>query len=281
MRWLLLAMLLVPFAADARPKRQQADAKGGSGPKGKGGACGAKVFPLVAGNQWTYVAIPSPTPPTDQIKRLSPTQPKNITVTIKTVESKAGEWVATLEEKLTIDRTKDEKKPLVEEYTYTTTINCSDKKFNISPNSFFFAGEPGGYLGLEIDKLDRTRGTSWALTKGAIGEAVWREDLVMHWKRKPFEGSDAKLGSGKIEIERQFTPQDPEPVSTKPGMYKAEKVGLITTGRVVLEGASPNFKPAELPANWVSTLWIADGVGVVQTLNSYAHMYQLTAVTLK
>jgi len=282
MRWLLVATLLIPFAADARPKRPLPEPKGGAGPKGKaGGACGAKVMPLVAGNQWTYVAIPAPQPPTDQIKRLSPTQPKTIQVTVKTVEAKGGEYVATLEEKLTIDRTKDEKKPQVEEYTYTSTINCTDKKFNISPNSFFFAGEPGGYLGLEIDKLDRVKGTSWQLTKGSIGEAGWGEDLVMHWKRLPVEGSDAKLGSGKIELERRFTPQDPEPVSTKPGKYNAEKVGLITTGRVTLEGGSPNAKPMELPAGWFNTLWIAENVGVVQVLNNFSHMYQLTAVTLK
>jgi len=37
----------------------------------------------------------------------------------------------------------------------------------------------------------------------------------------------------------------------------------------------------ELPAAWVSTLWLAEGAGVVQTLNPYMHMYQLSAVTLK
>ena len=37
----------------------------------------------------------------------------------------------------------------------------------------------------------------------------------------------------------------------------------------------------ELPADWMTTLWLADGVGLVQSLNSYAHMYQLTESTLK
>ena len=37
----------------------------------------------------------------------------------------------------------------------------------------------------------------------------------------------------------------------------------------------------ELPANWINQLWIVDDVGVVQTLNSYAHMYQLVDAQLK
>ena len=41
------------------------------------------------------------------------------------------------------------------------------------------------------------------------------------------------------------------------------------------------MKPMELPANWISQLWLADGVGLVQSLNSYAHMYQLTESALQ
>lgn len=277
---LFAAALLVPAAADARPKRKAAaDAKAG----GKAApACGAKVLPLVVGNSWTYGFTVAPAPPIDAIKRISPPQAKTIVISVKNIEQKAGDTVVTLEEKITIDRTREEKKPILDELSYESTITCTDKKFDISPNSFFFAGEPGGYLGLEITKLDRLKGTSLALSKGTFGEAEWREDLSMTWTRKPTEGSGAKLGGGKVEIERRFTPQDPEPVTTKSGMYRAEKVGVITTGRVTLDTPlSPTMKPMELPAGWVSQIWLAEGVGVVQSLNSYAHMYQLTDVTLK
>ena len=37
----------------------------------------------------------------------------------------------------------------------------------------------------------------------------------MHWTRVPTEGSEAKLGSGKLELERSFTPQQPENVVTR------------------------------------------------------------------
>ena len=32
---------------------------------------------------------------------------------------------------------------------------------------------------------------------------------------------------------------------------------------------------------WVSTMWLAEGVGMVQALNSYAHQYQLVDAQLK
>lgn len=267
---LLAALALLPGIATAAPKR---GAKRGAAKA----ACGAQVLPLAEGHQWTYNAIAAPEPAPEAIRRLAPSQPKAITITVKSVETKDGATVVTLEEKITIDRTRDEKKPEHEEYSYESTITCTSTKFDISPNSFYFAGEPGGSMGLEIGSLTR-KGTSLELTKqGGIGDKQWREDLVVTWKRLPTEGSGAKLGSGKLELERQFTPQVPEPITTKTGMvYRSEKLALITTGRVTLDNpGNPNYKPMELPANWLSTLWLANGVGVVQTLNSYGHMYQL------
>jgi hypothetical protein len=278
-----LAVALAPAAvSEARPKAQPADAKGGNAPVGKAApACGAKVLPLIEGNSWRYVSVPAPLPAESAIARIAPAQPNTIVITVKKVEKQGTDTVATLEEKISIDRTKEKDKPIIEEYAYESTITCTDKKFDISPNSFFFAGEPGGYFGLEITKLDR-KATSWALTKGAIGENEWREDLILLYAKKPTEGSGVKLGSGKLELERRFTPQEPEQIVTKQGAYKSEKLGLITTGRVTLDNpGSPNMKPMELPAGWVSTLWIADNVGVVQSLNKYAHMYQLSETSLK
>ncbi len=278
----VLAVALAPALGEARPRSQPADAKSGAGPTGKAApACGAKILPLVEGNSWRYTMIPAPAPAESAIARIAPAQPNEIVITVKKIEKQGTDTVATLEEKVTIDRTKEKDKPLVETYAYESTITCTDKKFDISPNSFFFAGEPGGFQGLEITKIDR-KNTSWALTKGGIGENQWREDLKLEWARKPTEGSGAKPGTGKLELERVFTPQEPENVVTKQGSYKAEKIGLITTGRVTLSNPStPTLKPMELPGNWLSTLWLADGVGVVQSLNMYAHMYQLAESTLK
>jgi hypothetical protein len=278
---LIAATLALPGLAVAGPKAKAGKAH--SSP-----ACGVKILPLVEGNTWTYENTAAPMPPEDAIKRIAPEPAKTVVITVKSVDVKKGaDTVVTLEEKVTRDLTKDPKKPLLDERTLTTTITCNKKKFVISPDSFFFAGEPGGYLGLKIDTIDHpkpTNANSWVLTsKGGIGADQWREELTMHWTRVPTEGSEAQLGSGKLELERSYTPQQPEPVTTKYGSWTAEKLGLITTGRVTLEHAEAppaDGKPAELPANWLTTQWLATDVGLVQSLNSYAHMYQLVSATL-
>jgi hypothetical protein len=179
---------------------------------------------------------------------------------------------------------KEKKKPAVmQEVTVNSTITCSKTKFEISPDSFFFAGEPGGFRGLELDKIERSKDTSLKLVNGVIGDDTWREDIVAHFIRKPATG-DAKISAGKLELERSFTPAQPEDVMTRQGgkYAKAEKLQLITTGRVTLdEPVSPNPAPLELPKNWRTLIWLLPDTGVVQTLNMYAHQYQLVDSKLK
>jgi hypothetical protein len=273
--------LLAPAIAAAQPK--QAAPAGTPAAKGPF-ACGAKILPLTVGNEWTYTPVTAPKPAEAQIARLSPPIPTQIVITVKSVDAKPGaDTVVTLEEKVTYDLNKDLKKqPQPVDTVITSTITCGAKKFEISPNSFFFAGEPGGAYNLEFDKLDRARDTSLVLTNGSIGDKPWREDIAAHWKRTATKDSGANLGSGKLDLERQFTPQPVEHVTTKLGDFKCEKLALITTGRVTLDSPlAAGAKPMELPANWLSTIWMADNVGVVQTLNTYAHMYQLADAKLK
>ena len=279
---LIATILLAPALAVAGPKKT-------AGAKQSPPACGVKLLPLVEGNSWTYDNVTAAQPAEEAIKRISPEPAKEVVITVKQVDAKKGaDTVVTLEEKITRDLTKDPKKPQLDERTITTTITCNDKKFVISPDSFFFAGEPGGYIGLKIDSLDHPKAAnanSWILAKGGsgFGEQPWREEMTMHWTRVPSEGSEAKLGSGKLELERSFQPQPLDNVVTKLGSYsKTEKLALITTGRVTLDSPlAPQDKPAELPANWLTTMWISANTGVVQTLNSYAHEYQLVSATLK
>lgn len=274
---LVLVPTLVPLAADAKPRKKGKPAAGGK-PEA---ACGASVLPLVTGNQWTYTTAPAPLPATPDIARISPALPKGFTITVKSVEQKGGDFVATLEEKIIYDLTKDVKKPVVEERIVTSTITCNATKFDISPESYFFAGEPGGFTGLTLDTVER-KGTSWQLAKGAFGDTAWPEDLIVTWSRKPHEGSEARPGGGKLELERRFTPQDAESITTKAGNYTADKLALQTTGRVTLTSPlTADLKPSELPAGWITEMWIVNGTGVVQSLNRFAHMYQLVDSQLK
>lgn len=279
----LLAAVALPSLALGAPKKQAPVAAATGGLHATvPSPCGVKILPLAVGNTWTYEPVTPPVEPIDQIKRLSPARLKSIVLTVKSIDAKKGaDTVITLEEKITTDVSKDEKKPQLDEHTLTTTITCGGKKFEISPDSFLFAGEPGGFYNITIDKLDHPKGTTWQLTNGGIGDAEWREDLAMHWTRVPTPGSNAKLGDGRLELERRFTPQQPENVIGKLGTLHAEKLGLITTGRVFLADAPADKPTMELPAGWITTLWLAEGVGLVQSLNSFGHMYQLTSATLK
>lgn len=253
------------------------------GPVGKvAGACGAKILPLVEGNKWTYGFVESGLPPRDDLNKLMPAEPSQIVITVKSIETKGDETVISLEEKTTADLSKDPKKHILDERTINSTITCGRTKFEISPESFFFSGEPGAYFGLTFDKLERPKDSTWRLTNGLIGDQQWREDIIAHFTRTAVEGSGAKLDGGKLELERKFTPAQPESVNTKIGLYTlAEKLAITITGRVTLDHPQPDTKPAELPAGWVNVLWMYPNVGIVQVLNAYSHKYQLIDVQLK
>lgn len=295
----LLPLLMASASATAAPK------KGPAVGKAAGPACGVRVLPLVVGNSWTYVPVPSTFPPDKERARITPPQPKKIVVEVKSVEAKGADTVATLEETITF-QVPDPKKPDTEipfERKVTSTVTCDAKKFEVSPESFFFSGEPGGYHGMTIDKVERKKDSvGWKLAKGGvIGEAEWIDEIVVQWTQQPAKDSGAKLQAGKLELERKFTPQPVETVSTKKGTFKAEKLGVVTTGRVSLTSPrAPEGKPCtirkpdmtekdptkrkdiqvpvevcDLPANWIAQLWLADDVGLVQALNGFGHTYQL------
>ena len=296
----LLAAAFVWTDASAAPKKKGAVPAAGKAPA----ACGVKILPLVTGNTWVYNPVAAPTQLPEAMQRLAPNQPKSVTVTVKSIEKKGADTVATIEETHAYDLTKDPKEPKIVEQVVTGVITCNEKgKYDIGPELFWFAGEPGGVHGLTFDKYEHKKETSIKLTKGVIGENEWIEEIAAHFTRTPAKGSEStKLVGGKIELERKFTPQPQEKVITKMGTYTTEKLGLISSGRVTFDSAlSPDGKPCnmvrmdpvtktevkepsaacELPANWITTLWLAEGVGVVQSLNSYAHMYQLVDATLK
>jgi len=276
----LAALTLAPSLTLAKPKVQSGAAANAGGKLRT--VCGVKVLPLAVGNVWTYSTVAAPTPALPDVARIAPQPPKTFTITVKSIDTpKGGDTVVSLEEKITYDLTKDPKKPLLDERVVHSTITCNAKKFDISPDSFFFAGEPGGYQGLTFDKFDR-KGTSWVLPNGAFGETEFPEDIVAHWTQTPAKESGAKLNSGKLELERRTTPSDAESIVTKAGSYRAEKIVIKTTGRITIDTPkSADLKPAEMPADWINQIWFAPDYGVVQTLNRYAHMYQLVDSQLK
>jgi len=277
----ILSAALLPLIV-LLPSVSHAQRRPSSAPVGKAaGACGAKILPLVEGNRWTYEFVASDAPPREDLLKLTPSQPATIVITVKSIEPKGTDTMVTLEEKTTADLSKEKGKHILDERTITSTITCNPKKFEISPESFLFAGEPGGYFELAFDKLERPKDTSWKLVNGTIGEGQWREDIIAHFTRTAIAGSGATLDSGSLELERQFTPAQPERLNTKLGIYTAERLVLTTTGRVTLDHAQPDTKPMDLPAGWINQLWLVNNVGVVQVQNAYGHKYLLTDLQLK
>ena len=227
-----------------------------AGPKKGAGGCSAKAFPIAVGNTWTFVPGQSPTVPPESMVRFIPIQAKQVVVKVLSIDTKDGKQVATLEEDVDGRKT-------------TSTISC-DGKFEVSPGGFFFAGEPGGYFGINLENVQRTvkEGTPWAVR--------YREDLTATFKRVPTKDVKAELGGGKLEIERVITQSRDEAINAPFKAVSAHRYNIEITGRVTLDG-SP--KPSEFPANVINTIWFADGVGPVQVYNNYFQLYQLQSFT--
>ena len=170
-----------------------------------------------------------------------------------------------------------------------TSITCTADKFTIDPQSFFFAGEPGGAFHLELSDFQHKDGTTLKLVGGKLTGPDWRDDVVGAWKQTPTEGADAKLWQGKLEIERYFKIAGADDITTSLDgqahtFTKAQKVTLEITGRVTLD--PPEANAFEFPMGYLNTFWFSDGVGIVQTQNSYGppdygHTYQLVSMKLQ
>jgi hypothetical protein len=241
----LFGLALTPATALSQPK---APAKVTS-------VCPGKVLPLAVGNTWTYESVQArdskgqPVPPREDMVKLRPLLATKIVVTVTGAETKDQETTVKLKETISYDITKDPKTPKLFDQVVESTIVCSTKgKFDISPESFFFAGEPGGFRGIKFSKFERKKETTLKLVNNTIGEAEWIEEIAAEYQREPFKGSGAKLGGGKLEMERKFTPLAPEGVQTRTTLYKiAEKLRLRTSGRISLDKVlAPDGKPCSV-----------------------------------
>lgn len=230
-------------------------------------ACGVTAIPLQVGNEWTYsaVSIPGMTPDPGAAKKY-PKQPAKVTVTVAGVETQNGVTTVTLNED-------------ADGHKIQTTITCGPNKFDISPDSFFFAGEPGGNFNLEFTSFEHKGGTTLKLAGGRLQGPEWRDDILAKWKQVPSKGTDRSVWQGSLELERHYVLAGQDNIASTGGIFNgAQKLTLEITGRVILD--PPDANPAELPAGLKNTFWFADTIGIVQIQNSYNHGYQLTASKL-
>src|SRR5690606_22147609 len=121
----LAALAASPGGADAKKKK-----------RGKAGApaCGLAFLPLVEGAEWTYEHF---VPPEVEIKpgSLHQNPPDVVKIKVLKVEDDGSKTRITVEESW-------------RKVTVQNQLVCTDKSLQVPPTSFFFAGAPGGGVGI-------------------------------------------------------------------------------------------------------------------------------------
>ena len=208
-------------------------------------ACGIDFLPLAQGRQWTYkFFVPEDSaPPAGQ---LHVAEPETVTIQVVKVESQGDSTKITVSESY-------------RKVTVETVLTCDKDRLLIPPDSFFFAGEPGGGIGIQLDKLER-KGDSVLLDKG-LGESTFQEFKATAI-RKPTDGSGAVIPGARLEIERKMTAKGKDTIESDTGEpQRAIRVDIQLTGRAALDVQKD--KPFNMPA-FDSSMWFAPGVGVVR-----------------
>lgn len=294
----LAGVLLAAAPSSVTPATAQ---PAGAKPKPAPKACGVTAIPLVVGNEWIYepVAPPPDKDLTEAQKKLTPVRPDKIVIKVTSIETKDRVTTVTLHED-------------IDGKGHDTTITCTagGASFDIGMDAFWFAAEPGQVHGIEVSNVQRT-GDTLELAGGKINAALpdWRDDVTASWKHVPAAQARPTMNSGTVEVRRHFVTLPSEPVATKYGQWnKSIKLGVETSVRTGLE--PPTEKPLRgdircrdnkdpvcgcreqkaptdppdpicVPPLLVNFFWFIDGVGPVQTLNSYGQMFQLSSATLQ
>lgn len=251
-RFALAALLAALVAAPATVGAQGKGKKKAIKP-----ACGLRVLPMAQGVQWTYqYFVPEGVqlPPGVRIQ-----EPPSLTIKVVKVEKSGDKTIISLEESY--------RKVVV-----NTQLECDKKGLIVPPDSFFFAGQPGGGLQMTLGKIERIAETN--IFAGGSMKGTAREDIKTTVTRIPSEGSGAVLTPSKLEIERQFAVNpNKEVVESGIKSHKANRLTINMTGRSILD-TTPD-KPFNMPQLDVAMFFEPD-VGVVQVRNSLGQGWKLS-----
>lgn len=256
----LAVAVAVPRSAAAQPRTVK--------PAPAVKACGVSAVPLVVGNEWTYEPVAPP--PANQLSeaqiKSTPVQPKKLVIKVTGIETKDGVTTVTLHEDL------DGK-------GHDSTITCGGggARFSVSMNAFWFAGEAGTPIGIELDQLER-KGQTLLLTGGKLLAADWHDDVAAGWKHLPTGKATPTMRKGTLTLGRHWVLQPDERVRTAFGEWTSKKLGLETTITLTID--PPPLLPLKTQPLLVNFIWYVDAIGPVQVLNSFGQMYQLTTATL-
>src|SRR5690606_35202833 len=144
------------------------------------------------------------------------------------------------------------------------------KSLQVPPTSFFFAGAPGGGVGIKLENL-QVEGESF-LPKRGVGESTYQE-LKALAVRTPGEGTGAEIPPARLEVERKMTVGGRQEVESAMGMHRATRVDVVVTARAALE--STKDKPYNMPESGAA-MWFASGVGVVRVESRLGYGWKLS-----
>lgn len=248
-------VLGIAHSADAQRKKKKKKIKP---------ACEITAIPFIVGTEWVYKAVPPPTPPKGPLPK--PRQPATIIIKVLAVELQENkETLITLEEK-------------AQDKVYTTKLRCKKDALIAPPESFFFSGEPGGGIQIELGEVTRAENSAWTyqFVRGKLMNPTWIEEIKAPFTRTKYEGTNIKIENGSLDLQRNIIVgwNQPEDIETDLGPMSATPLQVDLRGSVFLD-METGKQEFSIPANTLSKLWFVDEIGLVQVYNTNVHMYQL------
>ena len=247
---LLAAGLATSSQADAKRNRRGKNSKAKT-------ACNMKYLPFVAGYTWTYqYAIPPGVE--DRPGGIKAKVPETVTIKVKSVESKDASTTITLEESY-------------RKVVTDTVLSCDSKGLTVPLDSFYFAGELPGALGMSSEGLD-LKGEMYPAAGGLSRGTSLYIEVKAGVTRASAPDTTAKHPAAKLEIERQITIGGSEDVEVEHGIHSAIAVEVAISGRVALE--NDYEKKVSLPEG-NAMLWFSSDVGLVRAYNRLGQGWEL------
>ena len=249
---ILAGALAAPTAAHAQRKNK---------PKPAEAACGLDFLPFTQGAEWTYDFTVPDEPPEPPQGQLQVDTPQKLTIKVISVDKIRGDsYEIRLEE-------------THRKVTNATVLTCDKETLQVSPGSFFAAGELGGGLGMAIENFKWGDSASYAHKKGKLkAKDSWREDISFHVTRAPNEGTAAEHHKARVEVERSVKIAGRDGVNSALRDHpKATKVVVTLTGRAIVDDKSVDMPAAK------ATLWFDANVGLVKAENRFGQGWVLSA----
>ena len=219
-------------------------------PKAPPPACNMRSIPLVMGYVWTYKSGPH-------------------TVLLRVAEVTEGKDAAG--EPATVVKMEEK----YQDRTVSTTFTCSEAKgLVISPDSFLFAGEPGGAVGAAAT-VGKRESVTLLPDKELKEGAAWIEKVHGELARPDVGGQGAAHKAAKFEVERHVSVGRSEQIEIPLGKASAQKISFELRGRGIVDN-----EKYEIPIKRPGALYLMKGLGVVKIEDAFDRDWELVSTTV-